>query len=181
MKKPYSARLFLAAAALSFGLAASAQAMPRGEHPGPGMGMAGHHAMMQGRAMNRLHDELKLDAAQEAQWKEAEKFSREHRDTMRERFRKERTEVKTMLDQPGADLRAIAKRMDDLKAAGMKERDAVRDRWFAVYDTLNPEQKEKARLFFKAGAERMEQKGKKSRDGAGRRGQAPKDGSAPKG
>jgi Spy/CpxP family protein refolding chaperone len=181
MKELYSPRLFLAAAALSFGLAANAQAMPRGEQPGPGMGMPGHHAMMHDRAMNRLHDELKLDAAQDAQWKEAEKLSREHRDTMRERFRKERAEIKTMLDQPGADLRAIAKRMDDLKAAGMKERDAVRDRWFAVYDTLNPEQKEKARLFFKAGAERMEKMGKKPRDGEGRRGQAPKDGPAPKG
>ena len=181
MKELYSPRLFLAAAALSFGLAANAQAMPRGEHPGPGMGMPGHHAMMHDRAMNRLHDELKLDATQEAQWKEAEKFSRDHRATMRERFQKERAEIKAMLDQPGADLRAISKRMDDLKAEGMKERDAVRERWLAVYDTLNPEQKEKARLFFKAGAERMEKMGKKPRDGEGRRGQAPKDGQAPKG
>ena len=76
---------------------------------------------------------------------------------------------------------AISKRMDDLKAEGMKERDAVRERWLAVYDTLNPEQKEKARLFFKAGAERMEKMGKKPRDGEGRRGQVPKDGPAPKG
>ncbi|MBP6708932.1 MAG: periplasmic heavy metal sensor [Candidatus Accumulibacter sp.] len=172
MKNSHSARLFLAAAALSLGLVAGAQAMPRGEHPGQGMGMGmpGHHAMIHGRAMARLHGELKLDATQDAQWKEAEKFSRDHRATMRERFQKERAGIKAMLDQPGADLRAIAKRMDDLKAEGLKERDAVRERWFAVYDTLNPEQKEKARLFFKAGAERMEQKGKKSRDGEGRRG-----------
>ena len=181
MQKLYSPRILLAAAALSLGLAASSHAMPRGEHSGQGMGMPGHHAMVHGRAMTRLHGELKLDATQDAQWKEAEKFSRDHRDTMRERFRKERTEIKSMLDQPGADLRTIAKRMDELKAQGMKERDAVRERWFTVYDTLNPEQKEKARLFFKAGSERMEQKGKKSRDGEGRRGQAPKDGSAPKG
>ena len=181
MKELYSPRLFLAAAALSFGLAANAHAMPRGEQPGPGIGMPGHHAMMHDRVMNRLHDELKLDATQEAQWKEAEKFSRDHRTTMRERFQKERAEIKAMLDQPGADLRAISKRMDDLKAEGMKERDAVRERWLAVYDTLNPEQKEKARLFFKAGAERMEKMGKKPRDGEGRRGQAPKDGPAPKG
>ena len=55
MKELYSPRLFLAAAALSFGIAANAHAMPRGEHPGPGMGMPGHHAMMHDRAMNRLH------------------------------------------------------------------------------------------------------------------------------
>ena len=181
MKKLYSPRILVATVALSLGLVASSYAMPRGEHPGPGMGMPGHHAMVHGRAVNRLHDELKLDAKQEAQWKEAEKFSQEHRDTMRERFRKGHAEIKAMLDQPGADLRAISKRMDDLKAEGMKERDAVRERWLAVYDTLNPEQKEKARLFFKAGAERMEKMGKKSRDGEGRRGQAPKDGPAPKG
>ena len=170
MKKLYSPRILVATVALSLGLVASSYAMPRGEHPGPGMGMPGHHAMIHGRAMARLHGELKLDATQDAQWKEAEKFSRDHRATMRERFQKERAGIKAMLDQPGADLRAIAKRMDDLKAEGLKERDAVRERWFAVYDTLNPEQKEKARLFFKAGAERMEQKGKKSRDGEGRRG-----------
>lgn len=174
MKKLYSPRILVTALAFSLGLAASSYAMPRGEHPGPGMGMPGHHAVMDDRAMNRLHDELKLDATQEAQWKDAEKLSREHRDTMRERFRKERAEIKAMLDQPGADLRSVAKRMDDLKAKGMKERDAVRERWLAVYDTLNPEQKEKARLFFKASAERMERMGKKPRERTGR-GQLPSD------
>lgn len=168
MKKLLSPRILVAAVALSLGLAANSYAMPRGEHPGPGMGMAGHHAMVHGRAMNRLHDELKLDAKQEALWKEAEKFSQDHRDTMRERFRKEHTEIKAMLDQPGADLRAIAKRTDDLKAEGMKERNAVRERWLAVYDTLNPDQKEKARLFFKAGAERMQRMGQKAKERAGR-------------
>ncbi len=174
MKKLYSPRILVATVALSLGLVASSYAMPRGEHPGPGMGMPGHHAMIHGRAVNRLHDELKLDTKQEALWKEAEKFSQEHRDTMRERFRKEHGEIKAMLDQPGADLRAIAKRMDDLKTEGMKERDAVRERWLTVYDTLNPEQKEKARLFFKAGAERTERMGKKSNERSGR-GQPPAD------
>ncbi len=174
MKKLYSPRILVAAMALSLGLAASSYAMPRGEHRAPGMGMPGHHAMYPDRAMNRLHDELKLDAKQDAQWKEAEKFAREHRDTMRERFRKHHEEIKSMLDQPGADLRAVATRMDDFKAEGLKERDAVRERWLAVYDTLNPEQKEKARLFFKSGAERMERMGKTSKERSGR-GQPPRD------
>lgn len=174
MKKMFSPRILVAALALSLGLAANSFAMPRGEHPGPGMGMPGHHAMVHGRAMNRLHDELKLDAKQEAQWKDAEKFSQEHRNTMREQFRKQHDEIKSMLDQPGADLRTIAKRMDDLKAEGMKQRDAVRERWLAVHDSLNPEQKEQARLFFKAGAERMERTGQKSREHMGR-GQPPRD------
>lgn len=121
--------------ALSLGLVASSYAMPRGEHPGPGMGMPGHHAMIHGRAVRPPTRQVKLDTKQEALWKEAEKFSQEHRDTMRERFRKEHGEIKAMLDQPGADLRAIAKRIDDLKTEGMKERDAVRERWLTVWYT----------------------------------------------
>jgi len=164
MKKLITPRLLVAALTLSLGLAANSFAMPRGEYHGyqggPGMGMPGHHAMVHGRAMTRLHDDLKLDAKQEALWKDAEKFAQEHRDKMRERFGKDHAEIKAMLDQPGADLRAVTKRMDDLRAEGMKQRDTVRDRWLAVYDSLNAEQKEKARVFFKTGMERMGDKAK---------------------
>ena len=168
MKELYSPRLFLAAAALSFGLAANAQAMPRGEQPGPGIGMPGHHAMMHDRAMNRLHDELKLDDRQESLWKAADKAAQEQRTTMREKMSQHHAEIKRMLDQPGADLRAVAKRMDDLKAESMKQRDAVRENWLAFYDSLNGEQKEKARLFFKAGMERAERMGQRAKDHRGR-------------
>lgn len=37
--------------------------------------------------------------------------------------------------------------MDDFRAEGQKLHQANRDRWLAVYDTLNPEQKEKVRVF----------------------------------
>ena len=174
MKKLFSPRMLAATLALSLGLAANSFAMPRGEHPGLGMNMPGHHVMYHGRAMTRLHDDLKLDAQQEALWKDAETFAQQHRDTMRDQFRKQHDEIKAMLDQPGADLRAVAKRMDDLKADGLKQRGAVRDRWLADYDSLNPEQKEKARLFFKTGAERMERKAKQGKDRPGR-GQMPRD------
>lgn len=168
MKKLITPRLLVAALTLSLGLAANSYAMPRGDFHGHGMGMPGHHAMVPGRAMNRLHDELKLDAKQEALWQETDKFAQDHRNAMRERFSKERAEIKAMLDQPGADLRAITKRMDDLRAESMKERDAVRDRWFAVYDSLNAEQKDKARVFFKTGMERMERMGQRAKDRGGR-------------
>ena len=172
MKNLTSPRILVAALALSLGLAANSFAMPRGEQPGPGMGMQGHHAKYHGQAMTRLHDDLKLDAKQEALWKEADKFAQEHRDTMRGQFQKHHAEIKTMLDQPGADLRAVTKRMDDLKAEGMKQREAVRDRWLAVYDSLNPEQKEKARLFIKAGMERTERMGQKRNDRQEHKGRA---------
>ena len=168
-------RALVAALALSLGLAASSYAMPRGEHHENGMGMSGHHPMMiHGRAMNRLHDELKLDAKQDALWKETEKFSQEHHTTMRERFRKQHEEIKAQLDQPGADLRAVAKRMDELKADGQKQANAVRERWLNVYDSLNPEQKEKARLFLKSGLERMERMGQRGAERRGH-GQPPRD------
>ena len=177
MKRLATPRALATVLVLSLGLAAGGSfAAPRGDCPagGPGYGHGGPgaaHAMapgFHGRAFSRLHDELKLDAQQEALWQEASKFAQEHRVAMRERFGKERAEVKTMLDQPGADLRAISKRMDDLRAESMKERDAVRDRWFAVYDSLNAEQKDKARVFFKTGMERMERMGQRAKDRGGR-------------
>lgn len=171
----FSPRTLLSVLALSLGLVASTYAMPRGEHPGPGMSMhGGHHTMIHGRAMARLHDELKLDAKQDALWKDADKFSQEHRDSMRDRIRKQHDEVKAQLDQPGADLRAVAKRMDELKADGQKQATAVRERWLSVYDALNPEQKEKARLFFKSGFERMERMGQRGAERRGH-GQPPRD------
>ncbi|SDG61713.1 Spy/CpxP family protein refolding chaperone [Propionivibrio dicarboxylicus] len=153
----HSPRFLIAALTLSLGVAAGAFAMPRGEAGSPGMQMHGMHAGFAhgGRAMQRLHDDLKLDAAQEAAWQDAEKFAKDSFANGRDAFRKQHEEIQAALAQPGADLRAIVKRMDDLKAEGQKQRTAVRDRWLAVYDKLNPEQKEKARLFFKAGAERM--------------------------
>jgi len=141
---------------------------PAGGH---GMGMGGmgmHQPMFHGRGMMRLHDELKLDAQQEALWKDAEASAREHHDAMRARMAKDHAEIKAMLDQPGTDLRAVAKRMDELRAEGLKQRDAVRERWFAVYDSLGAGQKEKARLFFKDGMERMERMAERARERPGR-------------
>ena len=102
----------------------------------------------------RLHDELKLDAKQEALWQEALKFSRESFDGGRERFRKHHEEIAAMLNQPDADLRVIAKRMDDLRAEGRKQHEVVRERWLSVYDALSPGQKEKVRLFLKERSDR---------------------------
>ncbi len=99
--------------------------------------------------MSRLHGELKLDAQQEALWLEAEKAAKAHMGGMREQMQKQREAAMASLDQPGADLRAVMKQMDEARDAGRQQHVANRDRWLAVYDRLNPEQKEKARLFFK--------------------------------
>ena len=155
--KRYTPRFLAAALTLSIGLASSAFAMPHGEAGGPGFSMHGAsaHFAHGGKAMQRLHDDLKLDAKQEAAWQTADKFTKETFSGAHERLGKQRQDINAALSQPGADLRAILKRMDELKAEGQKQHEAVRDQWLAVYDTLNADQKESVRLFFKRSTERM--------------------------
>jgi Spy/CpxP family protein refolding chaperone len=164
MKTKFSPRLIASVVVLSLGLAGGAYAMPRGEgSSGPGMhGPAMMHGM---KDMSRLHDDLKLDAKQEALWQEAIKAGKDNMDAMREQHRKQHDEMLAQLKQPGADLRAVMKKMDDFHAAAQKQRDAGRDRWLTVYDSLNAEQKEKARVFFVSKLERMGQAGERGRDG----------------
>jgi len=162
MKTRFSPRQIVTAVALSIGLAASAFAMPpQGEGPGQVPGMQSRHMARGMKEMTRLHDDLKLNAKQEALWQEAEKASKEGMNGMHERFTKHHEEIKTLLSKPGADLREIAKRMDEFKAEGQKQREANRDGWLAVYDTLNAEQKEQARVFFKSKFEQSRHFGKR--------------------
>ncbi|MDR0379707.1 MAG: periplasmic heavy metal sensor [Candidatus Accumulibacter sp.] len=182
MQKFATPRTLAAIIAVSLGLAAGSSFASPGRHgDGPhGMRMDAAHAhahalapMFHGRALARLHDELKLDAQQEALWKEAGDFTREQREAMRERMTKNRAEIRTLLDQPGSDLRAVVKRLDEQRADTPELRNAIRERWFAVYDALDAEQKEKVRLFFKDGAERKtEAWTKRGKDGH-RRGAKP--------
>jgi uncharacterized membrane protein len=166
-------RMLAAILTLSLGFAAGSSfaAPTRGEGHGMRQGAPHAHAiapMFHQRALVRLHDELKLDAQQEALWKEAQSFASEHHEAMSTRWRKDQAEIKSLLDQPGVDLRAVAKRMDDLRAEGLKQRDTIRDRWFTVYDSLGAGQKERARLFFKDGMERMEHVAEQGKERHGR-------------
>ena len=176
MKRFTTPRILLSTLVLSLGLAAGTgfAAAPRGDCPamgapvggpggGPGMGPGMHQPMFQGRGMVRLHDDLKLDAKQEALWNDAMTFARDNGGAMRERMIKEHEEIKAMLDKPGTDLHAVSKRMEEMRAQGMAMRDALHGRWFALYDALNPQQKEQVRIFFKDGMERMPRGG--HRDG----------------
>jgi hypothetical protein len=81
-----------------------------------------------------------------------------------DQMRKQRAEVLASVSQPGADLRAVVKQMDELKDAGRQQHAASRDRWLAVYDSLDAAQKEKARLFIKSKLEHMPQGGRFGRD-----------------
>ena len=148
----FSPRRVAAIAALALGVAVTAYAMPPrdGESCSPGAGMPEQHMSRGFKAMTQLHHNLKLDDKQEALWKEAENAQKDGMTGMRDRFRQHHDEIQALLDKPGADLRAVAKRMDEFKAEGQKLHEASRDRWLTVYDTLNAEQKEQARVFFKS-------------------------------
>ena len=156
----------VAAVVLSTSLAAGAYAAQRdGDGDGGQRGDKSGYSMMHGaKGMSRLHDSLKLDATQETVWQNAVQANKDERTTMRDKFREQRDEIKAMLDKPGADLRAVAKRMDEVQAEGQKLRMASRDRWLTVYDSLNPEQKEQAREFFKNKMERRGHRGHDRRD-----------------
>lgn len=153
MKSKFSPRILVAALALSLGLGGAAYAYPMG----PGGGRCGPPGDRMEQSMNygmnemaRLHDDLKLDTKQDAAWQEAQTATQSNRNSMRDQMRQDRAATLAALNQPGADLRAIVKRMDELKDAGRKQHEANRDRWLGVYDLLNAEQKETARLFFKS-------------------------------
>ena len=135
MKTKFSPRLLVAALVLALGAGGAAFAMSP-ERCGAGGGRMQHGMGYHLQDMSRLHGELKLDARQEALWQDARKFARESFDSGRERFRKHQEEIATLLNQPGADLRVVLKRMDDFRAEGQKRHEASRDRWLAVYDAF---------------------------------------------
>jgi protein CpxP len=136
MKTNFSPRILVAALVLALGAGGTALAMSP-EHCGAAGGRMEQRMGYHLQEMSRLHGDLKLDARQEALWQDAEQFSRS---TMRDRgdqMRKQRAEVLASVSQPGADLRAVVKQMDELKDAGRQQHEASRDRWLAVYDSLD--------------------------------------------
>lgn len=162
----FSPRRVVAALALALGVSAGAYAAtpPAGESPSQRAGMSAEQRMgsMQGtyglrsmRGIMRLHDELKLDARQEALWTDAVKSARESMTGTHQRLRKEREETLAQLNQPGADLRTLLTRTDEVRADAQKQRLAVREHWLVVYDALSAEQREKVRVFFKDRFARM--------------------------
>ena len=164
----FSPRLIVATVALNLGLAANAFAAPPAGGPcAPGNAHSERHMTHMQNEISRVHDQLKLDPAQEALWKEAEQGSLASMGGMRDRMCKQRDEIRALVAQPGADLRAVARRMDEARGEELKQHNAMRDRWLAVYDKLNPEQKEQVRVFLQTRFERMEKHGPGGRRPAG--------------
>ena len=140
-----TAALVVAASAVAAPAAAPAKsAAQNGAQPAcPMMGQG----QMMPAPFARLHDDLKLDAKQEALWQEADKATREAMTAMRERMRQQHEEFRAKLSQPGADVPALFKQMEEMRSEGQKAHGALRDRWLGIYNSLTAEQKEKVRVF----------------------------------
>jgi len=167
MKTKLSPRILVAALVLALGAGGTALAMSP-EHCGAAGGRMEQRMGYHLQEMSRLHADLKLDARQEALWQDAEQFSRSSMRDRGDQMRKQRAEILASVSQPGADLRAVVKQMDELKDAGRQQHAASRERWLAVYDSLDAPQKEKARLFIKGKLEHMPQGVRFGRDAPAR-------------
>lgn len=89
-------------------------------------------------------------------WNKAEKAGWGNIGNVQACLKKQRAETLILLAQPGADMRSIARCLDDLKSEQEQLCAANRERWLKVYDALNADQKERVRLFFKTRLERAE-------------------------
>jgi Spy/CpxP family protein refolding chaperone len=120
---------------------------------------AGAEGMGPMRGFERLHKELKLNAQQEDLWKKAQAAQREAFRSMRAKGEETRAKLRVEIDKPGADLKQFAQLRDELGAQTRAQMDAmrkqVREAWFAVYDALDPGQKEQVRVAIRDGMDRM--------------------------
>lgn len=129
------------------------------DHCEPDFARAEHRMAHTMRQVARLHEDLKLDAQQEALWKQAEQSSRTSMRELHDKMREQHQRNMAAINQPGADLRAMVRQFDAGRDAVLRQRDANRELWLAVYDSLDAVQKEKARLFLKNRLEQQERGG----------------------
>ncbi len=149
-----SRRITTIALLLAFGAAGPALAAPP-ERCSP-VGAMEHRMGHMLHELSRLHDELKLNPQQEALWQDARRAAGDGMDEMRAHVRRQREAALNTLNQPNADLRAVIAQLDEAREAGRKQREASREPWLRLYDSLDAAQKEKARLFVKSRMERMD-------------------------
>lgn len=117
------------------------------DHHGERGGMHGGHRMM--RDVERLRTSLKLTANQNALWDKAQGLMRPPPDG-REQMKARHDRLAAMLDDPNFDPRQLAADMDSGDNERRARMTAIRDAWFAVYDSLNPVQRGQAREFLRS-------------------------------
>ena len=136
-----------ATAVVSLGLVASISVMrPMNSRAATGHRQKLPYAMDE---LSQLRSELALDVCQETIWNKAESCCWEGIGTERRRLNAQYQAMLDLLREPGSDLRALLGPLNALASERQQLGKERVDQWAAVYDALNAEQKEKARLFFK--------------------------------
>ncbi|PCE31997.1 periplasmic heavy metal sensor [Burkholderia ubonensis] len=176
-----TSRVAIAAAtmlALAFG---AAHAAPPADAPpgGPGMHqMHGHDGGPFG-AILRLHDQLKLTAAQEQQWQTAVNTMKQNRDAMRTSHEQMREQFKAQQNQPILDLNAMHAARQQAEQQNAQLREQTSAAWLAFYNGLNDQQKTTVSTAIKQQYARMEQRHEKMKERWEQHRQAGKPASAP--
>ena len=111
------------------------------------------------RGFEKLHKELNLNAQQEELWKKAQLAQREAFRAMHAKGEETRVKLRAEIGKPGADLKQFAQLRDQLGSQMHAQMEAaraqVRAAWFAVYDVLDSNQKERVRLAIRDGMDHM--------------------------
>jgi protein CpxP len=106
--------------------------------------------------LEKLHDDLNLNAAQDQLWQRAAAKTRESVTKMHEQGRGLHERARAELDKPTPDLRALSTDMERFHEQRHAAHVALKQEWLAVYDSLNPEQQQKVAQRLKQRMERME-------------------------
>jgi hypothetical protein len=111
------------------------------------------------RGFDRLHKELNLDGQQEELWNQARTAQRDMFKTMRAKAAETRAKLRVEIDKPGVDLKQFAQYADQVRAQMRTQMETlhkqVQAAWFKLYDSLDPKQKEQARVAVRDGMDRM--------------------------
>ena len=140
----------LTAVALFAGAGWAQTDAPRGARP---EGMAPMHGF------ERLHKDLNLDGQQEELWNQARTAQRNMFETMRAKGAETRAKLRVEIDKPGVDLKQFAQYADQARAQMRAQMETLHKQaqaaWFKLYDSLDPKQKEQARVAIRDGMDRM--------------------------
>ncbi|KVL89506.1 periplasmic heavy metal sensor [Burkholderia stagnalis] len=177
-----TSRVAMAAAtvlALAFGAAHAAPPADAPPSGGPGMHPMHEHGGGPFGAILRLHDQLKLTAAQEQQWQAAVNTMKQNRDAMHKGHEQMREQFKAQQNQPILDLNAMHAARQQAEQQNAQLREQTSAAWLAFYNGLNDQQKTTVSTAIKQQYARMEQRREKMKERWEQHRQAGKAASAP--
>ncbi len=161
MYKKTSRAAIAAAAVLTLAFGAARAATPSDAPPAAGQEM--HHQMHDHDggpfgAIRRLHDQLKLSAAQEQQWQSAVNTMKQNHEAMRKSHEALHQQMKAQQNQPILDLNALHAARQQAEQQNAQLREQSEAAWLAFYNGLNDQQKTMVSTALKQQFAKMEQR-----------------------